>query len=148
MAKKRPKKKRERKAFWKKYPELERIAGHIGHALDNMKASDYAEIAVMAGLAYAGYQAFGDWKGSLFGPIALKLALAPNTAGSVAGVIGLTTLGLAFAVPYEGEIIPPRPSIIPAGDNLSSCYAEGERRYGQFPNLVEKYKAECRRLFP
>lgn len=78
---------------------LERIAIHIGKIIDNTSVKDLAEVGLMASLAYAGYEVWGDWKASLFGPVALKLAQSPGgtpPVSQLAGVAGLSYLGLCF----------------------------------------------------
>jgi len=70
---------------------------------------DLAELALMGGLAYLGYERFKDWKGALVGPISLKLALTPGGMGvpvsQVAGLSGLLLLGAAVS---GGAGIPPQ----------------------------------------
>ena len=65
------------------------------------------DITVNLGLAYLGYQTFRDWRGALVGPVSYALAKSPNIAGSIAGVGGLTILGL-FSVAGEGIQHPPQ----------------------------------------
>jgi len=88
------KKKKPNKGFKRTQKEWEKsIAGHIGKAIDTGKIPDYL---INAGLAYLGYETFQDWRGLLFGPIALKLATGGNLAAGVAGVTALALLGLGF----------------------------------------------------
>jgi len=93
---KKKKAKKVRKSF--KF-NLERIARHIGKIIDNSNVKDVQEIALNIALAYAGYEALGDWKGALLGPISLKLAQTTGGTPPVAqitGVAGLSLIGLAL----------------------------------------------------
>jgi len=95
------KKKRVKEPFWKKLgPEAKHITDHAGHIIDNSKLSDLMNFAINAGLAYAGFKVFDDWKGALIGPIALKLAGSMNVVAGAAGVIMLT--GLGFCIGSSG----------------------------------------------
>ena len=106
VGKTKKKKKRPRRHF--KF-DLERIARHIGKIIDNAKPQDLAEVGIMLGLAYAGYEAFKDWKGLLVGPIGLKLAMAPGGTwhvSQIAGVGMLASLGVALSpVDAEGKVM-------------------------------------------
>ena len=86
---------------------LERLAKHLGKIADNTSFKDIQEIALNAGLAYAGYERFKDWKGALLGPVSLKLATAPGgtpPVSQMAGIAGLSILGLAYAQDLFGVI--------------------------------------------
>lgn len=83
---------------------LESIVVHIGKILDNATPSQITDVGLNLALGYMGYQAFKTPEGALLGPIALKLATSQNLAGSIAGVAGLTMLGLCWVNPAgEGE---------------------------------------------
>jgi len=58
------------------------------------------DVGLNAALAYAGYEAFKDWRGALLGPVSLKLAQAGGGTppiSQIAGVAGLAFLGVSFA---------------------------------------------------
>jgi hypothetical protein len=82
--------------FHKKKPLEESFREHVGKILDNIDQP--GEIALDAGLAFLGYQVFGNWKGALWGPISLRLARAQNEAAGISGITGLVSLGLAAAI--------------------------------------------------
>jgi len=106
--KKNLKKKKKSDPFWKKKPELERITRHIGKLIDRIPPEAVSEIGLNAALAYAGYQVWKDWKGALFGPIALRLARSPGgtpPVSQMAGVAGLTYLGLCFTGGGFGDFL-------------------------------------------
>lgn len=95
------KEKKKKQPFWKKTsPELKHVTDHIGKVIDNSKLSDFLDFTINAGLAYAGFRVFNDWKGALIGPIALKLATSRNLVAGSAGVIMLT--GLGFCIGSSG----------------------------------------------
>lgn len=61
-----------------------------------------AEAAVMAGLAYLGWERSGrSWAGALWGPVSLKMAEADNLVSGAAGVAGLAGLGILAALPQD-----------------------------------------------
>jgi hypothetical protein len=80
----------------------ESLRGHLGTLLDNATPKTAVDAAINAGLAYLGFEVFGDWKGALVGPIALKLATADSEIGAAAGVAALGILGL---LPVAGGVI-------------------------------------------
>jgi len=129
---------------------LERVAKHLGKIVDNSSVKDIQEATLNIALAIAGYEAFHNWKGSLLGPVSLKLATTQGGTPPVAqitGVAGLSLLGLALITPYEGPLEPIAPPIIPSGTR-ESCNADCERLYSQFPALVSKCQFECRKVYP
>ena len=95
------KKKRKKKGRLKAKKILESFIDWI----KKQKPQDLAELAIMGGLAYAGYEAFHTWKGALWGPVSFKLAQTqggtPPVAQSV-GVGGLAVLGLALGADEQG----------------------------------------------
>jgi len=112
-------KRKPRKGFTRSNKEWdESIAEHIGKFIDRMTVKDVEELLLNAGLAYAGYQLYKDWKGLLHGPIALRLARTwggTPPISQIAGVAGLLTLGLAFAAPTLADwMIDPEQGVIPA----------------------------------
>lgn len=75
--------------------------------LKKQKPKDLAELALMGGLAYAGYERWKHWKGAIIGPVSLKLALAPGGTWHVsqlAGLAGLVNIGCALDVNIPGLI--------------------------------------------
>lgn len=73
--------------------------------LKKQKPKDLAELALMGGLAYAGYERWHHWKGAIIGPVSLKLALAPGGTwhvSQVAGLAGLVNIGCALDVNIPG----------------------------------------------
>lgn len=93
---KKPKKKREKLAFWKKLgPEGKRIADHTGKIIDNSRISDVSNAILDVALAYYGVKAFGHIGGAIIGPISMRLATSMNAVAGAAGVAGLAALGLA-----------------------------------------------------
>ena len=128
---------------------LERLAIHLGKIVDNSSVKDIQEAGLNVALAFAGYDAFKNWKGALLGPVSLKLATAPGgtpPVSQIAGIAGLSMLGLAMVTPWEGPLEPIAPPIIPSGTR-ESCEADCERLYGQFPALVSKCQYECRKVY-
>lgn len=111
------KKKRKKKVkvpFWKKWPpEIQHITDHAGKIIDNSKISDFINVFLNLGLAYAGAETFKDWKGAFIGPIALKLAQSENIIAGTAGVATLGILGFAFAVGRGPEEPPQTPGVGP-----------------------------------
>ena len=100
------KKKRKNKGRLK----AEKVVEQFIDWIKKQNPKDLAELALMGGLAYAGYEAFKDWKGALLGPVSYKLATAPGGTPPVAqitGVAGLTTLGLALSSEFIGDMIRP-----------------------------------------
>ena len=73
---------------------LERLAKHLGKIADNTSFKDIQEIALNAGLAFAGYEAFHNWKGALLGPVSLKLATTQGGTPPVAQITGVAGLSL------------------------------------------------------
>lgn len=68
--------------------------------LQKQNPKDLAEVAIMVGLAYAGYETFKDWRGALLGPVSLKLAQTSGgtlSPSQIAGIAGLSLLGVAIA---------------------------------------------------
>ena len=135
-------KKKQRKPFWKKDfgPEFEHVSAHIGKAIDSGKIIDYL---LYGGLAYAGYELFQDWKGALFGPVALRLAQSGNLAAGASGVAGLLLLGVAggygpnFEIDRDaftglGVAIPEKDEC-PTGMVKKKCLIDGQW-YCRFPN--------------
>lgn len=112
--------KKPRKGFNRSAKEWEKsIATHIGKFIDGMKENDLMDLCLNAGLAYAGYETFKDWKGLLFGPISLKLATTSGggtpPVAQIAGVAGLLSLGLSFAAPTLSEwVTNPEQGLIPS----------------------------------
>jgi len=97
------KKKREKKAFWKKHAELERIARHIGKMIDNEGLTDFiAGLGCFAAGSIAAYN-LGARKieeiiGTGFsGLIAYKLATSRNLIAGASGTLYLAGLGLIDA---------------------------------------------------
>lgn len=89
-----------RKKKRKKKPrvKIEKGLDKIMDWLKNQKPKDLAEVALMGGLAVAGYEAFKDWRGALLGPVSLNLATAPAgtpPVSQIAGLAGLSILGVA-----------------------------------------------------
>ena len=83
------------KGFRRTAKEWEKsIAGHIGKAIDSGHMADYL---LYAGLAYLGYEHFGDIKGAIWGPVCLKLAMSPNIVAGTSGILGLVTLGVCVS---------------------------------------------------
>lgn len=95
------------------------------------KPKDLGEIALMIGLAYAGYDAFHTWKGALWGPVSLKLAQTQGGTPPVAqaaGVGGLAVLGLALGVDKQGgyktpPIGPQKEFILTFGESCPEGYS-------------------------
>jgi len=97
------KKKREKKAFWKKHPEVERITRHLGKLIDNEKLTDLlAGLGCFAAGSIAAYN-LGARKieqiiGTGFsGLIAYKLATSRNLIAGASGTLYLAGLGLIEA---------------------------------------------------
>ena len=120
VTKKRKRKKRsEAKPFWKKHPELKRIARHIGKMIDNEGLTDFlAGLGCFAAGSLAAYN-LGSRKieeiiGTGFsGLIAYKLARSRNLIAGASGTLYLAGLGLIDAwnpltetvksIPFLGE---------------------------------------------
>jgi len=108
-----------KKAFWKKHPELERIARHLGKMIDNEGFTDFlAGLGCFAAGSLAAYN-LGSRKleeiiGTGFsGLIAYKLARSDNLIAGASGTLYLAGLGLIDAwnpltetvksIPFIGE---------------------------------------------
>lgn len=85
-------------------PELKSISDHIGKLIDNSNVKDVADIAIMGGLAYVGYNRTKRIEGALLGPVSYKVAQSMNLAAGIAGVSGLIFLG---ALMGAGATVPP-----------------------------------------
>lgn len=86
-------KKKPKVPFWKKLdPELQSIATHIGKMTDNMKLNDWADLGIIAGLAYLSYDVTQDLRGALIGPIGYKLATTMGGTPPLSQIAGLTIL--------------------------------------------------------
>jgi len=100
MTKKTPK--REKKPFWKKFPELKRVADHIGKAIDNGHILDYISAVICA---YAGYKAGEELNQPLevkaglaaSGLIAYQAMKSKNLVAGASGIAYLASLGLITA---------------------------------------------------
>jgi hypothetical protein len=88
----------------------ESIMSHIGKAADNMSLKDWAELALMGGIAYAGYSV-GGIPGLIIGPLGYKLATTMGGTPPVSQIAGLGILGgiglLALTPPAGMEITEP-----------------------------------------
>jgi hypothetical protein len=83
---------------------LDSLALHIGKIVDNSTVRDVAEVALMASLAYMGWERLGGLSGAVLGPISLKLATSPqNAISQIAGVGGLAFLGASYGVTVPSE---------------------------------------------
>lgn len=92
--------KKKKEPFWKKGPpELQHIATHIGHMMDNMKANDAAELILLGAFAVLGYKAWGPY-GIASGPLAYKLSTTMGgtpPVSQIAGLLMLMEMGLSIA---------------------------------------------------
>lgn len=113
------KKKKARKGFKRSKKEWEEsIAGHIGKAIDRIEP---LEGLLLIGLALAGVEAFGDWKGALLGPIGLKLAMTQGGTPPIAQIAGVTALGIlgaAYIPPDLRAGLPPDIGVIVSASGL------------------------------
>jgi hypothetical protein len=95
--------KKEKLPFWKKVgPELEHLFEHLGKTADNMRINDWADLAIIGGLAYLGYKEFKNPAGLLVGPIAYKLATTMGGTPPVSQISGLVILGSMGIINYYG----------------------------------------------
>ena len=86
------KKKKEKQPFWKKGPpELQHLATHIGHIIDNSNAGQLADLAMIGAFAALGYKAWGVY-GIPTGPLAYKLACTMGGTPPVSQITGLLML--------------------------------------------------------
>lgn len=95
--------KREKKAWWKQTPELERITRHIGKHIDNLKSEDILNYIGAAICAAGGYTATKNLgadditaltTGAPLGLIAYQLVKAPNLIAGASGAAILAGLGI------------------------------------------------------
>ena len=93
-------KKKPKEAWWKKNPEVKRIARHLGKAIDRTNILDlimYGTAAIFGGRA--AYLATDNFiaipGGAATGIIALKLASSRNIIAGASGVATLAAIGLA-----------------------------------------------------
>lgn len=82
------------KLKWEKSP-----ISKIAKLAEKIQPSQWVDVVLNLGLAYAGYEAFHDWRAGLLGPVSLKLAQSPNIVAGTSGVIGLVALGVALTTP-------------------------------------------------
>lgn len=105
-------------------PLEEHLKDHLGRMIDRV---DPLELAIYAGLAYAGYEVFKDWRGALIGPIGLKLATSPSEIAAASGVITLSGLGIGIAL--TGEL----------GKQIAGALADAGL-YSKAPTEINKVK--------
>lgn len=103
--------KKTRKRLSRKTKEWEEsICNHIGKIIDNATPMQLAEISLMAGLAWLGYDATKDLRGSLAGVLGYKLATTMGgtpPVSQIAGLailayLGLTDMGRIYQESREG----------------------------------------------
>jgi len=76
-------KKKVKAAFWKKSPEIQRIADHVGKFIDRVDPKGISDMVLKVGVSYMGYKAFGNrWEGAIVGLAGMSLAQVPAGAGS------------------------------------------------------------------
>lgn len=111
--------KKKKKKVKKPREKLEKGLDKIIEWLKKQNPKDLAELTLMGGLAYAGYQVTKDWKGTLIGPIGLKLAQTDGIPSQIAGLTTLAVLGLCsfpgFKTPEEAIAGGVPPAIAHAG---------------------------------
>ena len=98
--KRRKKRSTTKKAFWKKHPELERIASHIGKMIDNEGLTDFlAGLGCFVAGSIAAYNLGARKPEQIIGTgfsglIAYKLATSQNLIAGASGTAFLGALGL------------------------------------------------------
>ena len=92
-----------KKAFWKKHPELERIARHLGKMIDNEGLTDFlAGLGCFVAGSIAAYNLGARKPEQIIGTgfsglIAYKLATSRNLVAGASGTLYLAGLGLIDA---------------------------------------------------
>jgi len=124
------KKKKPKKALWKKHPELQRIADHIGKFIDRLSVKDVQHIIAGGLCIYAGNEAAAllthkkeDGSkpfetrdrilGGATGMLGYNLTMTEGLASQSAGLITLASIGLLNVPNLPEEIKEGMPNIFP-----------------------------------
>lgn len=105
QSKKNKRKKSKKEPFWKKLdPELQSIATHIGHIVDNSNIKDITDLAILIACAYGGYNVWSKVHpdlgigGAITGAVGYKLATTEGGTPPASQIAGLGILGSTVLV--------------------------------------------------